>query len=197
MMMRNKCNKSPFFPFCWEETKQKKTKSWNGLRRLDGSLYFETIYDHVCEVYICMYTYVLLDKLIHGTTLYDLYVGRPAIYIGCNSFTYLFLLYAAVRVVSQPVISTLWIVASLIKIQACGVWFKSFEGNAQSLSVDRHYFSLIKIWRDDSVLDIGSKKRKKKSYFCIRDWLVAMHTPTTCKLTCSAPPSCWAGGPND
>lgn len=67
-----------------------------------------------------MYTYVLLDKLIHGTTLYALYVGR-AIYIGCNSFTYLFLLYAAVRVVSQPVISTLWIVASLIKIQACGV----------------------------------------------------------------------------
>lgn len=124
------------FPFVEKKQNKKKTKSWNGLRRLDGSLYFETIYDHVCEVYICMYTYVLLDKLIHGTTLYDLYVGRPAIYIGCNSFTYLFLLYAAVRVVSQPVISTLWIVASLIKIQACGVWFKSFEGNAQFLSVD-------------------------------------------------------------
>jgi hypothetical protein len=61
-----------------------------------------------------MHVYVRIIRQIHGTTLYAFVCGPIA-----NSFTYLFLLYA-VRVVSQPV-SRLWMVASLIKIQACGV----------------------------------------------------------------------------
>lgn len=71
--------------------------------------------------YACMSTYVLLDKLIHGTTLYALYVGRPAIYIGCNSFTYLFFTVCCRTCGLSASSHAVWMVASLIKIQACGV----------------------------------------------------------------------------
>lgn len=79
---------------------------------------------HVCEeVYICMHVYVRIIRQINSwnNTVRLVYVGPPAIYIGCNSFTYLFFTVCCRTCGLSASSHAVWMVASLIKIQACGV----------------------------------------------------------------------------